>query len=163
MITLEPAWTRPKLVRYRPGAGLPVGLAGLALLALSLFAMRWVDGDGGMFGQVSRAIRSAGSARVADPLLFAYGSWGAFALAGLTAVFVLVAGVPLRPTTAGNTVPRVVGAVVAGGSAIVHALFVVDLFAGPVSPQPGAWLGVAGYLLAGAGITLGARRISATY
>ena len=163
MTAVEPEWTRPKLVRYRPGPGMPIGMLGLGFIAFGLFGVRWIDGDGGTFRDISRSLRHLGAARVDDAVLYGYGAWGAFTLAAVLAVFVLAAGLPVPSTSGGNTYARVAGAAVAGAAAIVHTVFLGDLFGGPMSPQLGAWLTLVGYLLAGAGIALGARRISATY
>lgn len=143
---------------YRPGWGLGLGLTGVLLVVLSLLVVPWGDGDASRFTDLSGGLRDAGSEAVDDVFLYAYGAWAGFLLLTLSLVLVLVACLPLPATSAGNTYARVVGAVVTGLAAVLHGYLLQQVYVGDLSPEPGAWLGLVGFVLAGAGMVVGARR-----
>lgn len=149
-------------VAYRPGTGLAVGLLGVLLTALSLLAVPWGEGDDSGFTDVSAALRDAGSSAVNDLLLYTYGAWAAFGLLLVSALLVVMACLPLPASAAGNTYARVVGAGVTGLAAMLHGYFLQQLYPGDLAPGVGAWLGLAGFLLSGAGMVVGARRVLLT-
>jgi hypothetical protein len=146
----------PPHVTYGPGAGLSVGLAGIGCVAVSLFGLDWVNARNGMFVELSRQARDLGSAHLGT-MAYIYLAWAAFGVLALTGAFVVVAGIPVPRTAAGNTFPRVLGAIVASSAAAFQTYVVVHTFPMAVV-APGAWVGVAGYLLVVAGFVLGARR-----
>lgn len=150
------------VVAYRPGTGLAVGLLGVLLTVLSLVVVPWGDGDDSAFLDVSGALRDAGSSAVGDVLLYTYGAWAAFVLLLGSALLVVMACLPLPASAAGNTYARVAGAVVTGLAAVLHGYVLQQLFPGDLSPGPGAWLGLAGFLLSGVGMVVGARRVPVT-
>jgi hypothetical protein len=145
--------------RYAPGIGLPVGLAGLVCAVLSLFVLNWAKADNSTFLDLGKAARKAGSDNYPYQAAYIYAAWAGFVFFAVVLVLVLLAGLPIPRNAAGNTYARVIGAVVAGGAAVLHTATVAEVFKGPISPQLGAWLGVAGYLVVVLGLVLGARRI----
>lgn len=146
----------PRHETYGPGAGLTVGLLGVGCIAISLFGMNWVDAPGGTFLQLSGQARQLGSHPLGLPV-FSYLVWVGFLLMAVTAGFVLLAGVPVPRTAAGNSYPRVIGALVAAFAAAAQMYVVVRGFPARLV-APGAWLGVAGYLITITGFIIGARR-----
>lgn len=149
-------------VAYRPGTGLAVGLLGVLLTVLSLLVVPWGEGDDNNFTDVSGALRDAGSAAVDDVFLYTYGAWAAFALLLVGASLVIMACLPLPASSAGNTYARVIGAIVTGLAAMLHGYFLQQLYPGDLAPELGAWLGLAGFLLSGSGMVIGARRVPIT-
>lgn len=147
-------------VRYAPGAGLVLGLLGLVGVALSLFALSWVDGSKGGFTDLSSAIRAAGSERVPNTALYLYGAWAGFALFGLAVVLTVLALVPIPSSAAGNTYARVGAAVVAGTAAVLHIWTMHKVSSGDTVLHVGAWLGLLGYLVLLAATIVGARRVA---
>jgi len=150
------------VVAYRPGTGLALGLLGVLLTALSLIVVPWGEGDDNRFTDVSGALRDAGSAAVDDVFLYTYGAWAAFGFLLVGAVLVVMACVPLPASAAGNTYARVLGAGVTGLAAMLHGYFLQQLYPGDLAPELGAWLGLAGFLLSGVGMVVGARRVLLT-
>lgn len=142
-------------LRYRPGVGLALGLVGLVLVALSLFVLKWVDADKGGFLDLSSALRDASSDPLDQPLAYAFGTWAGFALAGVSAVLVLLAGIPIPATRGPQQVWRIAGAVVAGAGAVLQTTLVA-LFP---EVEAGAWLGVAGFLVVCVGMIAGPHRV----
>ncbi|MGH3481691.1 MAG: hypothetical protein ACRDPQ_00505 [Nocardioidaceae bacterium] len=136
-----------------------VGLAGLVVVGLSLFVLKWADADKGGFLDLSKAARDAGGDG-ADQVIYTYAAFGGFVLFGLAAVWVLLAGLPIPASQGGNTYQRIIGSVICGGAAVYQAAAVMHLFRGPAAPEIGAWLGVAGYFVIVAGMVIGARRIA---
>lgn len=136
-----------------------MGLAGLVCTVLSLFVLSWMDADKGTFVDLGTAARQFGSDNYPYTTAYLYAAWAGFVLLAVTVVLVLLAGLPLPRNATGNTYARIVGAIVAGGAAVLQTVTIVQVFKGPASPQAGAWLGVAGYLIVIAGLVIGARRI----
>src|SRR5699024_2538490 len=124
--------------RRRPGPGLLVGLIGLLCVLLSLFALNWADAAHGAFLDLSKAARAAGGDRYPYETAYLYAVWAGFALFGLSVVLTLLAGLPFPRNAVGNSYSRIVGAVVAGGAAVLQTVTIVEVFAGPASPQAGA-------------------------
>jgi hypothetical protein len=145
--------------RYGPGPGLLVGIAGLVVVALSLFVLKWADMDNGTFLDLSKAARDAGSDG-ADKVIYTYAAFGGFVLFGLAAVWAVLAGLPLPATRGSNTYHRVVGSVICGGAAIYQAAAITHVFRGPASPEIGAWAGVVGYFVIVVGTIVGVRRVT---
>jgi hypothetical protein len=158
-----PGWVPPSpgAVRYAPGPGLLLGLAGLVCVALSLFALKWADVEKGTFLNLGSQARKVGSDNYPYTSVYLYAAWAGFVLFAVAVFLIVAAGLPVPRSATGNTYNRVLGSVVAGGAAVLQTVVIVKLFKGPASPQFGAWLGVAGYLVAVAGLTLGARRRTA--
>lgn len=158
-----PGWQQPqgsRAPRYAPGIGLLVSLVGVVCALLSLFVLKWVDGDKGKFLDLSKNARNLGSDHFPfNEASYLYAAWAGFVLFGLVIVLVVFAGIPLPRNSAGNTYARVIGAVLAGGAAVLQANTIAQVFKGATSPEAGAWLGVAGYLVVVVGLVLGARRI----
>jgi hypothetical protein len=146
----------PRHVTYGPGAGLSVGLAGIGCVAISLFGLNWLNARDAMFVALSTEAGDPGSDRL-GAVAHSYLAWGAFGMLALTAAFVLLACIPVPRTAAGNTYARIVGAIIAGAGAAIQTYTVVHTFPAAVV-APGAWVGVAGYLVVLAGLVLGARR-----
>jgi hypothetical protein len=146
----------PRHVTYGPGAGLSVGLAGIGCVALSLFGLNWLNARNGMFLALSRQARDLGPEHL-GAMAYVYLAWAAIGALALTAAFVVLAGIPIPRTAAGNTYSRVLGAIIAGAGAAIQTYVVAHTFPAAVV-APGAWVGVAGYLLVLSGFALGARR-----
>jgi hypothetical protein len=146
----------PRHVTYGPGAGLSVGLVGIGCLAISLFGLKWLGVRDGTFLTLSSHARHEGPHAV-GAVAYNYLAWAAFVLVVLTAAFVVLACIPVPRTAAGNTYPRVFGAIIAGTGAALQAYAIVHSFP-PALVAPGAWLGVAGYFVVIAGLVIGARR-----
>jgi hypothetical protein len=146
----------PPHVTYGPGAGLSVGLVGIGCIAVSLFGLTWLSGRDGTLVALSRQARRVGSDSL-GPLVYNYLAWGAFVVFALTIALMVLACIPVPRTAAGNTYPRVLGAIVAGSGAAVQTYAITHAFPAPLI-APGAWLGVAGYFVVMVGLVLGARR-----
>jgi hypothetical protein len=142
-----------------PGVGLAVGIAGLVLVALSLFVLNWADVDDSTFLKLSEGVRDASGDGI-DRVISTYAGFGGFVLFGLAAVSVLLAGVPIPATRAGATYNAIVGTVICGGAAVYQAAAITRLFRGPASAEIGAWLGVIGYFVIVVGMVIGARRVA---
>ncbi|GAA5156595.1 hypothetical protein GCM10023340_44900 [Nocardioides marinquilinus] len=151
-------------VRHQPGAGLAVGVLGLLLVVLGLFALPWADVDPSRFTDLSSTLRDAGSDGVQgldDWVVYLYGAWAGYLLLALGLVGLTLGCVPLPPTAGGNGAMRMVLAVVAGIAASAHMLLVDQLFPGDLDPEVAAYLPVAGYVLLVVAAVLGARRTPA--
>lgn len=146
-------------VSYRPGAGLACGVLGLLLLLLGLLALPWADASRSRFTDLSSGVRDAGSDAVDDLALYHYAAWLGFALLVLLLVLVVLSGVPLPRSSAGNSVARVIGALLAGLGLVLHVVTVTHVFRGPATPAFGAWVGAAGYVVLLVAMVLGARRV----
>lgn len=146
----------PRHETYGPGAGLTVGLIGVGCIAVSLFGANWLDVRRGAFLQLGGLARRLGVHQLGVPI-FSYLVWAGYLLLALTAGLVLLAGIPLPRTAAGNSYPRVIGALVAAFAAAVQTYVIVRAFPARMA-APGAWVGVAGYLVVIAGFVIGARR-----
>ena len=146
----------PRHETYGPGVGLTIGLLGLGCVALSLFAVRWLHIGGATFLHLSGLARNLG-AHDLGIAAFGYLAWAGFVLFAVTVALVLLAGVPVPRSAAGNTYPRVIGALVAAFAAALQTYVITHAFPTRLA-APGAWLGVAGYLATIVGFVLGARR-----
>ncbi len=156
----EPAAGNSLAVRYRPGAGIIVSVIGLVGVLLSLLVLKWADADRGTWLDLSKTLRQVhDTSHLTTPQLVTvqYGVWGAWALLVATVVLVVLAGIPVPRTRAGNTVWRIAGTIVVGVAAVVQTITITQVFKGSPSPQAGAWIGVAGWLCVGVGLSLGAR------
>jgi hypothetical protein len=156
----QPFHVGPPRERYVPGVGLAVAIAGLVIVALSLFVLEWADGEGSTFWKLSEAVRDAGGDGI-DTVIATYAGFAGFVLFGLAAICVLLAGVPIPATRGGATYNAIIGTVICGGAAVYHAAAVTRAFRGPASPEIGAWLGVVGYFVIVVGMVIGARRVAA--
>ena len=146
----------PRHVTYGPGVGLSIGLVGIGCLAISLLGLKWLGVRDGTFLALSSQARHEGPGAV-GAVAYNYLAWAAFVLLVLSTAFVLLACIPVPRTAAGNTYARVFGAIIAGTGAALQAYAIVHSFP-PTLVAPGAWLGVAGYLVMIAGLVIGARR-----
>jgi hypothetical protein len=123
-----PGWPGPAAtgaVRYGPGLGLLIGLVGLVAALLSLFVLEWADVDQGTFLDLGKAARKVGSDDYPYATAYIYVAWAGFVLFALAVLLVVVAGLPLPRSAAGNTYARVIGAVVAGGAAVLQTVVIV--------------------------------------
>lgn len=146
----------PRHETYGPGIGLTVGLVGVGCIAISLFGMNWLDALRGTFLQLGGQARQLGSHALGVPV-FSYLVWAGFLFMAVTAMFVLLAGIPVPRTATGNSYPRVIGALVAAFAAAAQTYVIVRGFPARLV-APGAWLGVAGYLVTIVGFIIGAHR-----
>lgn len=124
----------------------------------------WAKADKSGFLDLAKGLRNTPdglSLTFAQNITVAYGVWAAFTLFGLTVVLVLLAGIPLPQSAAGNTYARVVGALIVGLGAVGQIVTMTQLFKGDPTPQFGAWLGLIGWFVIAVGFVLGARRTSA--
>ncbi len=117
-----------------PGVGLAVAIAGLVLVALSLFVLNWADVDDSTFLKLSEEVRDASGDGI-DTVISTYAGFGGFVLFGLAAVCVLAAGVPIPATRGGATYNAIIGTVICGGAAVYQAAAITRLFRGPASPR----------------------------
>jgi hypothetical protein len=153
----------PRHETYGPGAGFTVGLLGVGCIAVSLFGMPWLHvgtpwlrAGHDTFLELSGRARHVGVHDLGVPV-YSYLSWAGFVLLAVTAGFVMFAGVPVPRSAAGNTYPRVIGALLAAFAAALQTYVITHAFPARLV-APGAWVGVAGYLVAIVGFVLGARR-----
>ena len=125
--------------------GLVISAIGTVLVALSLFALKWVDADKGTFLDLSKSARDASgdafSKVYGEPTCPADQPSPGLVLVALTALLVLAAGLPLPHSAAGNAYPRFVGSVVAGGAAVLQAITMVPRWRVQADPESRAWLG----------------------
>lgn len=149
----------PPRLRYRPGVGLAVGLVGLLLTALDLLVLPWNDADDSTFLDIGSAVRDAGSDAVGDGLVYAYAAWAGLTLLVIVTALVAMACLPLPATSGGNTYARVAATVAAGTGALLHVYLVAPGYHADSPPGLVPLLGVIGFLVAGAGAALGARRV----
>lgn len=149
----------PARLRYRPGLGLAVGLVGLLLTALDLLVLPWNDADDSTFLDIGSAVRDAGSDAVGDGLVYAYAAWAGLTLLVIVTALVAMACLPLPATSGGNTYARVAATVAAGTGALLHVYLVAPGYHAESTPGLVPLVGVVGFLIAGAGAALGARRV----
>lgn len=144
--------------RFGPGLGLGLGLLGLLLVVLSLFALKWADASHGGFADLHKSASHYPSGiPAADTMVKIYAAYAAYLLLVLALIGGVLVGLGVG---ARRATLQVVVAVIAGVACVYHAFVVERLFRGPTSPQFGAWLGVIGYLVLIAGVALGARRLA---
>ena len=175
----------PALVRHRPGAGLVLGLIGLALLLASLTALPWISsgGEDATFSDIRDALDEAPSSNsVATDYIETYAAGGAWIVMGLAVIAVLFTTWAVPRSKAGRICtgllvagligvaanaaddkgtfgPRISGTVAAGLCLLMHGYAVNDLFNDDFMPDPawGAWAGVVGVVLVGVGCLVGTR------
>lgn len=150
-------------VRYGVGAGLVLGLIGVVLVALSLFAVSWAKGPKTRFTDLTSEAHKADPTRFPDfgvHLNFVYISWLAYVLFAAVVVLTVLAGIPVPRTGVGNRFWRIGASLLAGVAATIHSVTVTYTFVNTGQTAGfGALSALFGYFVIMIGMIFGARRI----
>ena len=153
----------PPTVRYGVGAGLIIGLVGVVLVALSLFAVSWGKGDKTRFTDFTSAVHKAHPTSYRDfgvHLNYVYVSWLAYVLFAAVLVLTVLAGIPVPRTGLGNRFWRIGASLLAGIAAMIHSVTVTYTFVNTGQTAGfGALAALFGYFVVMIGMIFGARRI----
>lgn len=156
-----PGITPPSGKAYAPGVALVLGLVGLALVAASLLGLSWRDGATFLdYGTAARKVSLDDVTTISwlDGVPWLYATSAGFVLLGLALVWVVLAGIPVPSTYAGDRTQRIIATCICAVAAVLHMVTVVRGSRGPGAFDVGAWLGVVGYFVAIAGLAVGNRR-----
>ena len=150
-------------VRYGVGAGLFIGLLGLLMVALSLFAISWGKGDKTRFTDFTSDVHKSSPSSFPDfgvHLNYVYVSWLAYVLFAAVLVLTVLAGIPVPRTGPGNRFWRIGASLLAGIAAMIHSVTITYTFVGSgQTAGAGALLALFGYFVVMIAMVFGARRI----